>query len=539
MEQGVRLMRSDYGNLRRRTRDAGWQWMFIGVLMGIGFAMVACVGGYALGAITFPALEEDTATPRVLVEPNATEMAALAQQTLDAMSAQQTLVAQAAITEEPLAENAGADTESAGGATPSVNDEQPPLPTPTPSLLPGNGEAAPDTSGQPPSRTETDGLEAGDEAQLSQATEAAAPAVEAEAAALAQDTPVVGTPPVDESPAELGLPQPPAIPPELDAIKTEMATVTGGTFMMGTTLEEAAQAVDECALYDKTCDIAWAQDSTPTHQTTVDTFDMEIYEVSVAQYVTFLNWKGPNSHKTGCQGQPCVLTTTEQENSYIRFNPDTQQYEATTEFYTNHPVTFVTWMGAVEYCDALNRRLPTEAEWERAARGPQNNYYPWGFEFDPLRASTAISEQKGTVPVTSFVDGASPYDILNMAGNVEEWVFDWYQVDFYSQQASNPTPNPKGPPTGTEKVLRGGSWDTIPFFVRSMHRRSEPVDQPLSSTGFRCAADATAASTLPAAPVAQPGTDNADTTDTGGAPTLAPVPTTAPAEPTGTLDPGT
>ncbi|MCX9079563.1 MAG: hypothetical protein OIN84_16485, partial [Candidatus Methanoperedens sp.] len=169
-------MKSDYGNLRRRTRDAGWQWMFIGVLMGIGFALVVCVGGYALGAITFPALEEDTATPRVLVEPNETEVAALAQQTLDAMSAQQTLAAQAMETDEPGAE-------TAGDTAPPANDEQPPLPTPTPSLLPGNGEAAPDTAGQPPSRTETDGLAAGDE---SQATEAAAPDVTAETAALAQ-----------------------------------------------------------------------------------------------------------------------------------------------------------------------------------------------------------------------------------------------------------------------------------------------------------------------------------------------------------------
>ncbi|MEW6577587.1 MAG: SUMF1/EgtB/PvdO family nonheme iron enzyme, partial [Chloroflexota bacterium] len=351
------------------------------------------------------------------------------------------------------------------------------------------------------------------------------------------------TPPGDAEPAALGLPQPPAIPPELDAIKTELAEVTGGTFMMGTTLEEATQAMDECQLYGKTCeDLSWVSDSTPPHQTTVDTFAIEVYEVSVTQFVTFLNWMGPNSHKTQCQGQPCAQTTQEQENSLILFDGITYSVR-NPGFYSQHPATYVTWWGAVEYCTTLNRRLPTEAEWERAARGSQNRIYPWGFEFDIQRAMTSIVDQAGTVPVTSYPSGVSPYGAFNMAGNVSEWVYDWYQPDYYTQQLNAPDPNPKGPIAGTEKVHRGGSWDTIPLFLRSVHRMSQPPGNPTAAIGFRCVADVTPS--LPVTPLAAGGAA-ATGAGAGGAPTLPPAPTQpplpistpAPSGPTPTLAPG-
>ena len=108
---------------------------------------------------------------------------------------------------------------------------------------------------------------------------------------------------VEQATQALGLPSGPEIPPTLDAIKTEMVTIPGGTYLMGTTLDEASAAMDECALYGKTCtDLSWVQDSTPPHPTTVDSFQMEIYEVSVDQYVAFLNLLGPNGHKTGVPG---------------------------------------------------------------------------------------------------------------------------------------------------------------------------------------------------------------------------------------------
>jgi formylglycine-generating enzyme required for sulfatase activity len=313
--------------------------------------------------------------------------------------------------------------------------------------------------------------------------------------------------------------------------------------MMGTTLEEATRAMDECALYGKTCDnMAWVSDSTPTHQTTVDSFQMEIYEVSIQQYVTFLNWLGPDSHKARCQGQVCAVTILEQENSYIAFDGTT--YSVRNPDFANHPMTYVTWWGAQEYCQTLNRRLPTEAEWERAARGSQNYVYPWGFEFDSNRAMSSIAADKGIVARDSYAAGVSPYGVYNMAGNVSEWVFDWYQADYYAQMVNNPQPNPKGPISGTEKIHRGGNWDTIPLFLRSVHRLSAAPDSPTAAIGFRCVADMNAAATQPAA---QPNTSSSgDTTGSApvGAPTLAPPPTQppsptrTPALPPATLAPG-
>jgi len=155
---------------------------------------------------------------------------------------------------------------------------------------------------------------------------------------------------------------------------------------------------------------------------------------------------------------------------------------------------------------------------------------------------TSIVEQAGTVPVTSYPSGVSPYGVFNMAGNVSEWVYDWYQPDYYTQQLNAPEPNPKGPIAGTEKVHRGGSWDTIPLFLRSVHRMSQPPGDPTAAIGFRCVADVTP--TLPVAPSAPTTSGGAGTT--GGAPTLpaaptqAPLPTstTVPSGPTPTLAPG-
>jgi formylglycine-generating enzyme required for sulfatase activity len=154
----------------------------------------------------------------------------------------------------------------------------------------------------------------------------------------------------------------------------------------------------------------------------------------------------------------------------------------------------VTWYGAQSYCEAIGRRLPTEAEWERAARGPQNFLYPWGNLFTTDNAKTSRPRPDdpslaGAVAVGSYPTGASLYGMLDMAGNVAEWVSDWYSPTYYTQltQTGAPVLNPQGPPAGTSKVVRGGSWDTPPFFARSVHRQeSEPQNQTLW-LGFRCA----------------------------------------------------
>jgi formylglycine-generating enzyme required for sulfatase activity len=279
--------------------------------------------------------------------------------------------------------------------------------------------------------------------------------------------------------------------PGIRAFRTDTAYIPGGTFMMGTTLEEAQMAVDECALYDKNCDISWVADSTPPHPVTIDSFEMESYEVSVEQYALFLNWLGPESHTNGCQGHPCARTTIEEpDSSYITFDGTTYAVRD-LEQESDYPVTMVTWWGAQAYCQAIGRRLPTEAEWEHAARGDRNYIYPWGFDFDSGRALTAARTPDGPVQVDSYPLGVSPFGVFHMAGNVSEWVSDWYDASYYARLLENPivTDNPQGPEGGAEKAYRGGSWDTIPLFVRSVHRMSLAPAEASASVGFRCAAD--------------------------------------------------
>jgi formylglycine-generating enzyme required for sulfatase activity len=293
----------------------------------------------------------------------------------------------------------------------------------------------------------------------------------------------------------------------LNALGTDLGLVSGGDFTMGTNQTEAAAAVSVCINeYGGTCDIALAQDSFPPHRVILDSFMMEVTEVTVAQYVEFLNVLGPNSHLSGCQGSPCAATAAESEASNIEFDGTTY---SVANLFANLPMANVTWYGAQAYCEAIGRRLPTEAEWERAARGTDGRIYPYGNEWDPLLANTNRNERStertsnGPVQVRSFPDGASPYGMYDMAGNVAEWVQDWYQADYYSTEAASGL-NPQGPLTGTAKVTRGGSWDTVPFFTRTVHRQEfDPLTQALY-IGFRCASDEVAG-------------QNANAADTSGA----------------------
>ncbi|MBZ0290313.1 MAG: formylglycine-generating enzyme family protein, partial [Anaerolineae bacterium] len=273
-----------------------------------------------------------------------------------------------------------------------------------------------------------------------------------------------------------------------EGIRTETLRVDGGTFEMGTTPQEVTAAVQQCVEVEGgNCQIAFGEDSAPPHAVTVSGFAMEQTEVTYGQYLAFLNTLGAGAHLNGCDGQRCVYTQGESESSNIFFEDGRYRVLGVID---NFPVANVTWYGADAYCRAIGRRLPTEAEWERAARGNGNWIYPWGNEWNPAFAKTSISpdESVGALPVGSFGEGRSSSGIFDLAGNVAEWVSDWYDPTFYTNPVASGL-DPQGPsPSGDlfQKVVRGGSWDAKPFFARSVHRQSATPQSGYAWLGFRC-----------------------------------------------------
>jgi len=223
-----------------------------------------------------------------------------------------------------------------------------------------------------------------------------------------------------------------------------------------------------------------SEDEKPVHQIYLDNYYMDKYEVTNALY------------------QACVLTGI-CTPPHITSSNTNSNYYGNTQF-ADYPVINVDWYQANVYCEWRDSRLPTEAEWEKAARGTSGYTYPWG-EGEEGKMDCKMANYgectSDTTAVGSYPAGASPYDILDMAGNVREWVADWYLASYYD---NSPTKNPLGPDTGTHRVVRSGSWGgsylrawsgrtwyVFDFSVRSSFRGSGVPELWVYNLGFRCA----------------------------------------------------
>ena len=253
-----------------------------------------------------------------------------------------------------------------------------------------------------------------------------------------------------------------------------MVRIPAGAFQMGSTTGDVGEA--------------------PVHTVELDAFYMDQYEVTNAEYRGFVAATGHPAPRG--IGYTAV---------YERLKHNYEPWDDPGFNHPNQPVTTVTWFDATAYCKWVGKRLPTEAEWEKAARGGlEGTRYPWG-NAEPNHTSANFADSQTefewrspdvddgflfTAPVGTF--SPNGYGLYDMAGNVWEWCADWYSPTYYSdaQGAERPLRNPKGPDTGERRVLRGGTWYRAAHTIRNAERISDYPDSSLNVVGFRCAMDA-------------------------------------------------
>ncbi len=233
-----------------------------------------------------------------------------------------------------------------------------------------------------------------------------------------------------------------------------MVLIPEGVFTMGSSEEDIVWVAKE--FFSES--LEWYRDDTPLRKIHLGAFYIDKYEVTNAQFIKFRDAvKGP---------EPKFMD-----------NPKFNRL--------NQPVVGITWQEALDYCEWRGgKRLPTEEEWEKAARGDDGRFYPWGNDPSRIKANVRGLEDENyyTAPVGDYEEGASPYGVYDMAGNVWEWTMDWYQP-----YAGNEHENDL---YGTAlRVIKGGSWQSNMDLARSPIRGKAIPDQRQNFTGFRCARD--------------------------------------------------
>jgi serine/threonine-protein kinase len=255
-----------------------------------------------------------------------------------------------------------------------------------------------------------------------------------------------GTPTPTVTPSPTVTPAPPT-EPAAGTIKVfgdaEMVYIPSGEFIMGSDSGDPNEA--------------------PIHTVYLDGFWIDRTEVTNAAFQKCV--------EAGACNQP--LNSSNTRSNYYN-NPT----------FADYPVIYMNHYDAEAYCRWAGKRLPTEAEWEKAARGTDGRTWPWGNTFD--RSKLGLGPGNDTARVGSNPEGASPYGVLDMAGNVLEWVADWYSADYYTQ---SPVRNPQGPATGVENVLRGGRWWDVEYDLRTTRRWHLGSNERNPALGFRCARD--------------------------------------------------
>jgi len=237
-------------------------------------------------------------------------------------------------------------------------------------------------------------------------------------------------------------------------------------------------------------------DEHPRHMIRLDALWMDQSEVTNAMYALFVADTGyqTNAERVGS----AIVYLNETWNWVIGANwLHPRGSDSNIDGLENHPVVQVNWDDAVAYCTWAGRRLPTEAEWEYAARGTDGRTYPWGnqnpsgtlvnfadMNIDLGWSDTNVNDgYEFTAPVGSFPAGTSLFGMLDMAGNVSEWVADWYDGGYY---ADSPQENPAGPNLGDGRVIRGGSFTYFDYQLRTAYRMWVPQSTQYWDLGFRC-----------------------------------------------------